>query len=78
MQDFYSYEQGYEEKVEETINKACHKLVADMEYEARVQAVIDYNALHRPPPLVKVSRNKAKTIKLTVEQYMQVIIIFGD
>ena len=36
MQDFYRCEQGYEEQVEEQINKACHKLVSDMEYEARI------------------------------------------
>ena len=76
MQDFYRCEQGYEVQAEEQINKACRKLVADMEYEARIQAVIDYYALYKPPPRYKVDKTEARTIKLTVEQYIEVIVIF--
>ena len=76
MQDFYRLEQEYEEKVEEQINKACRKLVSDLEYEARVQVIIDYYALHKPPPRLKVDKTETSTIKLTVEEYIKVIVIF--
>ena len=72
MQDFYRCERGYEEMAEDQINKACTKLVSDMEYEARIQAVIEYYALHKPAPRYKVDKTEARTMKLTVEQYQQV------
>ena len=44
MQDFYRCEPGYEAMVTQVADTACPKLVKDMHYEARVQAVITYCA----------------------------------
>ena len=74
MHDFYRLEGGYEETAEEQINRACRKLVADMEYEARIQAVIDYYAIHKSPPRVKINKTEARTMMLTVEQYIEVTL----
>ena len=42
MQDYYRCEPGYEAMAAQVADTACHKLVKDMHYEARVQAVITY------------------------------------
>ena len=44
MQDFYRWEDGTLPEATMVANTACYKLVADMFYEARVQAVVDYKA----------------------------------
>ena len=51
--------------------KACYKLVADMLYEARVQAIVDYKARIEK---VKVKKPAARDIRLTREQYVQVSV----
>ena len=48
----------------------------DIEYEARVQAVIDYYALYKPHPRYKVDKAETRTIKMTVEEYIKVLVIF--
>ena len=50
-------------------SSACPKLVKDMHYEARIQAVITYHAKYRD---VKVTKGDARTMTLTREQYLQV------
>ena len=52
-------------------NMTCHKLVADMLYEAHIQANCDYK--HR---ILKVKTNKGavRNLRLTREQYMRVNI----
>ena len=42
MQDFHRCEPGYEAIAAKVADTACRKLVKDMHYEARVQAVITY------------------------------------
>ena len=49
--------------------KACYKLVADMLYEARIQAVIDYKAKIEK---VRIYKGPARDIRLTRKQYLQV------
>ena len=39
MQDFYRCEEGMMTVAREVANTACHKLVADMLYETRIQAI---------------------------------------
>ncbi|TVT99433.1 hypothetical protein EJB05_55205, partial [Eragrostis curvula] len=41
MLDFYRIEEGYEDLARQVARTACHKLVKDMMYEARNQAIID-------------------------------------
>ena len=52
-------------------NTACYKLVADMLYEARIQAVVDYKAHIEN---VSVKKPAARDIRLTREQYVQVSV----
>ena len=53
MQDFYRCEEGMMTVAREVANMACHKLVADMLYEACIQANCDYKRR-----LEKVKTNK--------------------
>ena len=66
MQDFYRCEEGMEAVAREVADTACHKLVADMLYEARVQANCDYK--HR----IEVNKGDVRNLRLTREQYMMV------
>ncbi|CAO2164416.1 unnamed protein product, partial [Urochloa humidicola] len=67
--DFYRCEEGHERKASRVAATACKKLVQDMHYEARVQAVIDYYAMTG----VKVKKKEARLMYLTREQYISVI-----
>ena len=50
-------------------SKACYKLVADMLYEARIQAVIDYKAkIER----VRIYKGPTRDLRLTREKYLRV------
>jgi len=55
----------------EVANTACHKLVADMLYEARIQANCDYK--HRIEKK-KTNKGAVRNLRLTREQYMRVNI----
>jgi len=50
-------------------SKACYKLLADMFYEAHIQAIIDYKARIEK---VRIYKGLARDIKLTREQYLRV------
>lgn len=69
MQDFYRCEPGMDARAQQVANRACYKLVKDMHYEARVQAIVQYCALfeHR-----KVKKEDARSLFLTREQYLKV------
>lgn len=70
MQDFFRCEEGYDQMADQTARSVCRKLVKDMHYEARVQAVIDYWA----EKIVRVKKAEARTMMLTREQYLSVHI----
>ena len=69
MQDFYRCEEGMMPRAMQVASKACYKLVADMLYEMRIQAVIDYKARVEK---VKIYKGPARDIRLTREQYLRV------
>jgi len=71
VQDFYSCEEGMMTVAREVANTAYHKLVADMLYEARIQANCDYK--HRIEK-VKTNKGAVRNLRLTREQYMRVNI----
>ena len=71
MQDFYRCEEGMMPRVMQVASRACNKLVADMLYEARIQAVIDYKARIEK---VRIYKGPARDIRLTREQYLRVKI----
>ena len=52
-------------------DKATKKLVKDMRYEARIQAVIQY---HAEILRVRLPKSVARTISLTPKQYLKVNI----
>lgn len=61
MQDFYRCQPGYENDARTKATRACQKLVKDMHYEARVQAVIDYWG----DKGIKYKKEVARTMSLT-------------
>ena len=69
MQDFYRSEEEMMPRAMQVASKACYKLVANMLYEARIQAVIDYKAKMEK---VRIYKGPARDIRLTREQYLRV------
>jgi len=69
MQDFYRCQEGFEAKAKSVSEQATKKLVKDMHYEARVQAIIEFYAQYRS---MKVKKEEARTMNLTKDQFMSV------
>ena len=69
MQDFFRCEPGYEAIAAQVADTACRKLVKDMHYEARVQAIVSYCAEYEKR---KVKKEEARNIFLTREEYLKV------
>ena len=67
MQDFYRCQEGFEAKAKSISEQATKKLVKDMHYEARIQAIMDYYAQHRR---MKVKKEEARTMNLAREQFL--------
>ena len=73
MQDFYRCVEGQEARVNELAHTACYKLVKDMHYEVRVQAVILYCSEYEKMSIKKeVKKEVARKLFLTREQYLKV------
>ena len=76
MQDFYWLAEGYADKADQVQDTVCKKLVLDMHYEAQIQCVINYGAVKFGR---KISKAEARTLKLTMEQYLEVKLdLFSD
>jgi hypothetical protein len=69
MQDFYRCEAGYEARADVVATTSCKKLVVGMHYEARIQAIVGY---HGSVLGEKVTKQQARTMSLTRDQYLQV------
>ena len=69
MQDFYRCEEGMMPRTMQVSSKACYKLVVDMHYEARIQAIIDYKAKIEK---VRIYKGPTRDIRLTRKQYLRV------
>ena len=69
MQDFYRCMEGQEARENELAHMAYYKLVKDMHYEARVQAVILYYAEFEKR---SVKKEVARELLLTRDQYLKV------
>jgi hypothetical protein len=67
MQLYYRCEKGFKARVEAVLTKACKKLVVDIHYEARVQAVVTY---HRSILGEDVKKPQARSMTLTWDQYI--------
>jgi hypothetical protein len=69
MQLYYRCEEGFEVRAEAVLTKACKKLIVDIRYEARVQAIVTY---HRSILGEDVKKLQARSMMLTRDQYIQV------
>jgi hypothetical protein len=69
MQGFFRCEAGYEARVDVVATMSCKKLVIDMHYKARIQAIVTY---HSSVLGEKVTKKEARTMSLTRDQYLQV------
>jgi hypothetical protein len=66
MQDFFICEVGYEARADVVATTSCKKLVVDMHYEARIQAIVSY---HGSVLGEKVTKQQARTMSLTRGTY---------
>ena len=64
MQDFFRCKEGYEAKANAVVDKAAKKLIKDMHYEARIQAMIQY---HAEILRERIPKRAARTMSLTLE-----------
>ena len=71
MQDFFRCEEGYKAKVDVVADKAAKKLVKDMHYETRNQAMLQF---HVEFLRERIPKRAARTMSLTPEQYLKVNI----
>jgi hypothetical protein len=62
MQLYYRCEEGFEVRAEAVLTKACKKLMVDIRYEARVQAIFTY---HRSILGEDVKKPQARSMTLT-------------
>jgi hypothetical protein len=69
MQDFFRCEAGYEARADVVATTSYKKLVVDMRYEARIQAIVSY---HGSILGEKVTKQQARTMSLTRDQYLHV------
>jgi hypothetical protein len=67
MHDFFRCEAGYEARADVVATTRCKKLVVDMHYEARIQAIVSY---HGSVLGEKVTKQQARTMLLTMDQYL--------
>jgi hypothetical protein len=68
MQDFFKCKAGYEARADVVATTSSKKLVVDMHYEARIQAIVTYHGSVRGE---KVTKQDARTMSLTRDQYLQ-------
>jgi hypothetical protein len=62
MQLYYRCEEGFDARVEAVLTKACKKLIMDIHYEERVQAIVTY---HRSILGEGVKKPRARSMTLT-------------
>ena len=67
MHDFFRCQDGHEARADAVATKCCKKLVVDMHYEARIQAVVTYYGTVLE---MKVTKRDARSMTLTQDQYL--------
>ena len=79
IQDFFRCEPGWEVAARAVANKACHKLVGVMHYEARLQAIVTYNATFEFSKVTKKRGKKGDADQGTIHEgkYIRLILIFS-
>jgi len=71
LQDFFRVDDEFKDRATVVANTACRKLVTDMHYEARIQAVVYY---YRKFLKVKLTETDARNMRLTRAEYIQINI----
>jgi protein associated with RNAse G/E len=71
MQDFFRCQERFEDRATLVAIKVYKKLMKDMHYEARIQAVITDNMTFLGR---KVTKADARSVMLTRQQYLEVNI----
>jgi hypothetical protein len=69
LQYFFICEAGYETRADVVATTSCNKLVMDMHYKARIEAIVTYNGSVLGE---KVSKQDVRTMSLTRDRYLQV------
>jgi hypothetical protein len=69
MHDSFRCEVGYEARAYVVATTSCKKLIVDMHYEAQILAIV---SCHGSILRVKVTKQEARTMSLTRDQYLQV------
>jgi hypothetical protein len=62
MHDLFRCEAGYEARADVVATMSCKKIVVDMHYEARIQAIVTY---HGSVLRERVTKIQARTMSLT-------------
>jgi hypothetical protein len=65
----YACEAGYEARADVVATTSCKKLVVDMNYEARIEAIVSY---HGSVLGEKVTKQDTRTLSLSRDHYLQV------
>ena len=71
MQDFFRVQEGQEEAASLVLTKLCKKLVKELHYVARIQAVVTFNASYLGN---KLSKKEARTMVLAKQDYLRVTL----
>nr|CAB3470875.1 unnamed protein product [Digitaria exilis] len=69
--DFYRCEEGTEVRAERNAHRACQKLLHDIHYEARLQAIVHYHAHYEHR---KVTKRQAVTMTLEREDFLKKMV----
>jgi hypothetical protein len=69
MHDLFKCEARYEARADVVATTSCKKLVVDLHYEARIQAIVSN---HGSVLGEKGTKQQARTMSLTRDQYLQV------
>ena len=72
-QDFFTCAEGMKDEANEVVEAIAKKIVQDMPYEARVDAVVKYFA-HERKMLLK--KSLARRVHLTRSMYMKVVSFY--
>jgi hypothetical protein len=68
MQEYYKLEEGFEGTTDMVAARACRKRVVDINYKARVQAIINYYGTILGQ---KVTKSEARQMTLTKPSFLR-------
>ena len=69
--NYYKFEEGTQAAAELVVTKSCKKLVVQLHHEGRLQCIVNW---HRAILGEKITKEDARTMQLTRDEYIQVAI----